>query len=86
MVDIVLKLVKPEITVGAVANTVYDSVLFRVYTPLGGTDSKITIRDAQGVIVGTMTQPVGLVEIMNKGATDTIEANTSVRCVPVAWK
>lgn len=86
MVDIVLKLVKPEISIGATANTIYDSVLFRVYTPVGGTDSKITVRDSQGSIIGSMSQPAGFVEVMNKGATDTVESNTAILCVPVAWK
>lgn len=86
MVDIVLKLVKPEIEVSAIANTVYDCALFRVYTPVGGSDSKITIRDSSGTLIGSMSQPAGFVEIINKGTTDTVESNTAILCAPVAWK
>lgn len=84
MVDIVLKLTAPEVTVTA-ANTVNDSVLFRIYTPTGG-DALITIRDSANNIIGSMTQPAGFVEIMEKRATDTVEANTAIKCTPVAYK
>lgn len=85
MVDIVLKLTGPEISV-TTANTVADSVLFRVYTPSGGADALITIKDSGGTTIGSMTQPAGFVEIMEKRATDTVSANTAVKCTPVAYK
>jgi len=85
MVDIVIKVTKPEITV-TTANTVYDCQLFRVYTPAGGTDALITVRDSEGSEIGSMTQPAGFVEIMNKNPSDTVEANTAILCSPVAWK
>lgn len=85
MVDIVIKLTKPEISV-TTANTVYDSQLFRVYTPAGGSDALITIMQANGAVIGSMTQPAGFVEIMNKNPTDLVMANTTVLCAPVAWK
>ena len=85
MVDIVLKLTAPEVTV-TTANTVNNSVLFRVYTPSGGSDALITIRNSANTVIGTMTQPAGFVEIIEKRATDTVEANTSILCAPVAYK
>lgn len=85
MVDIVIKVTKPEISV-TTANTIYDCVLFRVYTPSGGSDALITVKSANGSVIGSMTQPAGFVEIMNKGATDTVEANAAILCSPVAWK
>jgi hypothetical protein len=84
MVDIVLKLTAQEVTVTA-ANTVNNSVLFRVYTPSGG-DALITIKDSSNNVIGSMTQPAGFVEIMEKRATDTVEANTAIKCTPVAYK
>jgi len=77
MVDIVLKLVGPEVSV-TTANTVNGAILFRVYTPTGG-DSLITIKDSGGTTIGSMTQPAGFVEIMEKRATDTVSANTAIK-------
>ena len=85
MVDIVIKVVKPELDV-TTPDTIYDSMLFRVYTPASGADALITIRAANNAIIGSMTQPAGFVEIMNKNPTDTVEASTTIKCVPVAWK
>jgi len=82
MVDIVLKLAGQEVSV-TTANTVNGSVLFRVYSP---SESLITIRDANSAVIGTMTQPAGFVEIIEKRKTDTIEANTAIKCTPVAYK
>jgi hypothetical protein len=84
MVDIVLKLVGPEVSV-TTANTVNGAILFRVYTPTGG-DSLITVKDSSGATIGSMTQPGGFVEIMEKRATDTVTANTAIKCTPVAYK
>jgi hypothetical protein len=72
--------------VSTTPNTISDSVLFRVYTPSAGSDALITVRDSSNTVIGTMTQPAGFVEIMEKRATDTIEANTSILCAPVAYK
>lgn len=85
MVDIVIKLTAPEVTV-TTPSTVADSVLFRVYTPSGGSDALITIRDSSSNVIGTMTQPAGFVEIMEKRASDTVAANTAIKCTPVAYK
>lgn len=82
MVDIVLKLAGPEVSV-TTANTVGDCVLFRVFSP---TDALITVRDANTAVIGSMTQPAGFVEIMEKRKTDTVEANTTIKCTPVAYK
>jgi hypothetical protein len=85
MVDIVLKLTGEEVSVSTTPDTVSDSVLFRVYTPTGS-DSSIIIRDSANNVIGSMTQPAGFVEIMEKRSTDTIEANTTIKCTPVAYK
>lgn len=84
MVDIVLKLAGEEIEVTN-ADDLNGSVLFRVYTPTGG-DAFIITRDSANNIIGSMTQPAGFVEIMEKRKTDTIEANTTIKCTPVAYK
>jgi hypothetical protein len=85
MVDIVLKLTGEEVSVSSTPDTVRGSVIFRVYTPTGG-DSLITIRDSANNVLGTMTQPGGFVEIVTKQSTDTVSANTTVKCTPVAYK
>jgi hypothetical protein len=85
MVDIVIKLTQEEVSVSGTPDTVYDSVLFRVYTPTGA-DAFIIVRDSANNVIGSMTQPAGFVEIMEKRATDTVEANTAIKCTPVAYK
>lgn len=82
MVDIVLKLTAPEFSV-TTANNLGNCMLFRLYSP---EDALITIRDADGNVIGSMTQPGGFVEIMEKRKTDTIEANPAIKCTPVAYK
>lgn len=86
MVDIVLKLIAPEVTVTGTPDTISDCVLFRIYTPSGGPDALITVRDSSNNVIGTMSQPAGFVEIMEKRATDTVEASTAIKCTPVAYK
>lgn len=86
MVDIVLKLTKPEVTVSTTPNNVSSAILFRIYTPAAGSEAIITIKDSAGNVIGSMTQPAGFVEIMEKRATDTIEASTPIKCAPVAYK
>lgn len=85
MVDIVIKVTAPEVTV-TTPNTVNDCVLFRFYTPSGGSDALITVRDSANNIIGSLTQPAGFAEIMEKRASDTIEANTAIKCTPIAYK
>jgi hypothetical protein len=85
MVDIVLKLTGEEVSVSSTPDTVNDTVLFRVFTPTGG-DAFIIVRDSANNVIGSMSQPAGFVEIMEKRATDTIEANTVIKCTPVAYK
>ena len=82
MVDVVLKLTKPEMSV-TTANTIYSSVLFRVFSP---NISVITTKNATGTIIGSMTMLAGFVEVMYKGATDTVEATSAVLCTPIAYK
>jgi hypothetical protein len=85
MVDIVLKLTGEEVSVSSTPDTVNDAVLFRIFTPTGGS-AFIIVRDSANNIIGSMSQPAGFVEIMEKRATDTVEANTAVKCTPVAYK
>jgi hypothetical protein len=85
MVDIVLKLAGEEVSVTGTPDSVSNAVLFRVYTPTGA-DAFIITRDSANNIIGSMTQPAGFVEIMEKRSTDTVEANTAIKCTPVAYK
>jgi hypothetical protein len=85
MVDIVLKLTSEEVSVSSTPDTINDCVLFRIYTPTGS-DSYIIVRDSANNVIGSMTQPAGFVEIMEKRTTDTVEANTVIKCTPVAYK
>jgi hypothetical protein len=85
MVDIILKLTGEQVSVSATPDDLNGAVLFRVFTPTGG-DALITIRDSGNTVIGSMTQPAGFVEIIEKRQTDTVEANTSIRCTPVAYK
>lgn len=82
MVDIVLKLTNPEVTV-TTANTVYNCVLARIYAPA---DTVITVKDKDGNTRGSMSMPGGFVEILEKIKTDTIEATVAIKCTPVAYK
>lgn len=84
MVDIILKLAGQEVSV-TTANNINNAVLFRVFTP-SGSDALITVRDAQNNIIGSMTQPAGFVEVMEKRPTDTVSANTTIKCTPIAYK
>lgn len=83
MVDIVLKLTKPEVEVSSTPDTIHDSVLFRVFAP---STTKVTVTNSANTVVGSMTIPGGFVEIMEKRATDRVEANPTVLCTPVAYK
>jgi hypothetical protein len=83
MVDIVLKLTKEEVEVSSTPDTIHDCTLFRVHSPAL---SKITITDADDVVIGSMTMPAGFVEIMNKRFTDKVSATAPILCSPVAWK
>lgn len=83
MVDIILKLLDEEETVGATDTTVSGSVLFRVYAP---ETAKITTKNPEGDVVGSMTIPGGFVEIIAKGKADTVSAVPAVLCTPVAYK
>jgi hypothetical protein len=85
MVDIVLKLTAPEVSV-TTPNTVNDCVLFRIYTPSGGADAVITVKDSANTVIGSMTQPAGFVEIMEKRPSDTVESTVAIKCTPVAYK
>jgi len=85
MVDIVLKLTGEEVTVSSTPDSVSDAVLFRIYTPTGS-DALITVRNSANTVIGSMTQPAGFVEIMEKRSSDTVEANTAIKCTPVAYK
>lgn len=84
MVDIVLKLNSPEVTVDSTPVTISNSVIFRVYAP---STAKITIwQGSTNVEQGSMTIPGGFVEIITKGTTDTVSAVPSVLCTPVSWR
>lgn len=82
MVDIVLKVTKPEMEV-TTANTVYDCVLYRVFAP---STAKVTITDSSNTEIGSLTMPGGFVEIMEKRKTDRVSANPSVLCTPISYK
>lgn len=82
MVDIVLKLTKPEVEVSS-PNSINGSVLFRVFAP---STAKLTIADSANTVIGSMTIPGGFVEIMEKRSTDLVYAAPSVFCTPVAYK
>ena len=84
MVDIVLKLVNEEVEVSSTPDTVHSAVLFRVYASTAA--SKVTIRDADSNIIGSMTIPQGFVEIMEKRKTDTVACVPAALCTPVAYK
>jgi hypothetical protein len=82
MVDIVLKVTKPEMAVTS-ANTIYDCVLFRLFAPA---TTKLTVRDELGVEIGSMSIPGGFVEVMEKRKTDTVESIEPLLCSPLAYK
>lgn len=63
MADIVLKLLKEEVEVSDIPDTISDCTMFRIYSP---SISKITITDTNDDIIGSMTMPAGLVETVNK--------------------
>jgi hypothetical protein len=83
MVDIILKLTKPEVEISTAIDTVHDSVLFRVFAP---DTSKVTISDSANTVIGSMTIPAGFVEIIEKRPSDRVSAVPPVLCTPVAYK
>lgn len=83
MVDIVLKLTKPEVEVSSIPNTVNGAVLFRIFAP---STAKITVADSSNTVIGTMTIPSGFVEIMEKRSTDLVYASPAILCTPLAYK
>lgn len=82
MVDIVLKLTGQQVDIST-ASTVHNSTWVRVYAP---TEALVTYSDSSGNVIGSITMPAGLVEIMEKLRTDKLSANTTVWATPVAYK
>lgn len=62
------------------ANTVSDSTLVRIFATNAAT---ITIA---GATSGTFVMASNQVEIVEKGATDTIAASAAVSCTPISYK
>lgn len=60
------------------ANTVNDATLVRVYA------AATTLVTHTGV--GTIIMPADSVLLLEKGATETLSANASIDCTPVAYK
>lgn len=82
MADMILKLLAAEFTV-TTANNLGNAQLFRIHAPSA---SVVTVKDAGGTTLGSMSMPAGAIETMAKGATDTVEATAAVRCTPVAYR
>lgn len=70
-----------------VANTVPDDIdnaaVVRVYAP---TDAVVIVRDSEGTEIGSMTVPQGVIELVEKSPSDTIESSVAVKCVSVAFR
>lgn len=77
-----IKLLTPEVAV-TTANNVNNSKLVRVAITTGS--ALLTLKDAEGTTIGTMTLLSTTPEYIVKTPTDTIEANTSIRAVSVAF-
>jgi hypothetical protein len=82
MVDIPLKLVGQQISV-TTANTVSNANIVRAYA---AANTLVTITAANTTVLGTMTMPGGMVEIIAKNFDDTITANAALLCTPLAWR
>jgi hypothetical protein len=82
MVDIPLKAIGQQVSV-TTANTVGNSSLVRAYA---ASTTLVTISDASTNVIGTLTMPAGIVEILVKNYTDTITANVALLCTPLAWR
>lgn len=74
--------VKDQETSVTSANNINNSQLLRVYA---STNTIVTIRKSNNDVVGTFTIPQGRVEYVEKEPTDTIEANSTILCVPIAF-
>lgn len=82
MVDIILKPTGQQVDI-AVASTVHDANLVRVYAPA---TALVTYSNAADEVIGTMIIPGGFVEIMEKLRSDKLAANTTVWATPLAYK
>jgi hypothetical protein len=82
MVDIPIKIIGAQVSV-TTANTVANANLVRAYAA-GVT--LVTIRDADTNVIGTMTMPAGMTEVLVKNYSDTIGANVALLCTPLAWR
>lgn len=71
-----VRLSQPEISFTA-ANTVYNSTIVRVFAPAL---SLVTVKNAGGTTIGSMTLPAGDVELIKKNPTDTITGSTTLQC------
>jgi len=66
------------------ASTVNDSKLVRIYA---SANTLIQMTNGEtSEIYGSFTIPAGGVEVVEKAVLDTITANTTVYCTPVAYK
>lgn len=65
------------------ANTVGDAALVRIYAAANTLVTQTTDAD---VVVGTIVMSAGEVLVLEKAATDTLTANASISCTPVAYK
>ena len=82
MVDIPIKIIGTQVSV-TTANTVALSNLVRAYA---SAVTLVTISDASAAVIGTMTMPAGMTEVLVKNYTDTITANVALLCTPLAWR
>lgn len=64
------------------ANNVNNARSVRAYASAA---TLVTISTAEAATIGTFIMPAGSVEVINKGATDTITANVALSCTPVAF-
>lgn len=78
-------IIKPTANLIAVttADAIANSTLVRIHASTAAT---ITIQTTGGDYIGTFSMPANSVEVIEKGATDTIAASASVNCTSVAYK
>jgi hypothetical protein len=77
-------IIKPlgEIVVVTTANSVANSNLVRIHSTSATT---VTVANSTAT-TGSFSMPANTVEIVEKGATDTIACSAAANCTPVAFK
>lgn len=80
----IIKPLNVEISVSNTSNTIYGSRLVRIHADTGS--PTITVRAANGAMIGTFGMEPNTIEYLEKEPTDRVEASVATGMTPVAYK